>query len=174
LAYRPDLNIISLRGNVDTRLKKVLDPAGPYDAVVLAVAGLKRIGLARHISQRLPFDCMLPAPGQGAIAVQCRAGDESTLARLAQINHLPTQQAVLAERAFLAALGGGCSVPVGALGQVEDEFLSLQGVVADPNGHRLIRIAHHGPPTAAQLLGQTLARQALAQGAREILEGIRV
>ncbi|RME50729.1 MAG: hydroxymethylbilane synthase, partial [Caldilineae bacterium] len=146
LAHRPDLRILPLRGNVDTRLKKALDPAGPYDAILLAAAGLNRMGLARHGGQQIPFAVMLPAPGQGAIAVQCRAGDETTLRALAHLDHLPTRQAVLAERAFLAGLGGGCSVPVGALGAVNGQTLTLHGVVAGVQGKPLIRLREEGSP----------------------------
>ena len=174
LAYRPDLAISSLRGNVDTRIQKALNPTGPYDAIILAAAGLKRVGLDAHISQFIPLDLMLPAPGQGAIAVQCRAADEATLSKLAQLNHAPTYQAVLAERAFLAGLGGGCSLPVGALGQVNGETLEIQGVVADLDGRRLVRVVQHGAAIDAQAIGQVLAQQALIQGAREILEAVRV
>jgi len=172
LAQRPDLKIISLRGNVDTRIKKALDPHGPYDAVILAAAGLKRMGLTEHISEQLPFTVMLPAPGQGAIAVQCRTGDALTLKKLASLNDPPTQQAVLAERAFLAGLGGGCSIPVGALGQMDNDVLYLTALIANPTGQPFIRITDTGPATQPELIGQTLAEQALQQGAREILEAV--
>jgi hydroxymethylbilane synthase len=173
LAYRPDVNIIPLRGNVDTRVKKAMDADGPYDAIILAAAGLKRVGLAEHISQQLPFDLMLPAPGQGAIVAQCRANDEATLTKLAQLNHPASQQAVLAEREFLAALGSGCSIPVGALGQIHDETLTLQGIIAAPDGRQVIRVSHTGPATEAESAGRALAQRALAQGARDILEVAR-
>jgi hydroxymethylbilane synthase len=172
LAQRPDLNIISLRGNVDTRIKKALDPHGPYDAVILAAAGLKRVGLAEHITEQLSFEVMLPAPGQGAIAVQCRADDTATLEKLAELNDIPTQQAVLAERTFLAGLGGGCSIPVGALGKVDNNVLYVEGIIANPTGQPLIRVNHAGPATKPEQIGQTLAEQALQQGAREILEAV--
>jgi hydroxymethylbilane synthase len=172
LARRPDLNIISLRGNVDTRIKKAMDAHGPYDAIILAAAGLTRVGLTQYITQQLPFAVMLPAPGQGAIAVQCRADDSVTLKKLAALNHMPTQQAVTAERAFLAGLGGGCSIPVGALAQVDHDVLHLEGIIANPAGQPLLRITHTGPATEPQQIGQTLAKQALTQGAREILEAL--
>lgn len=174
LAYRPDLKVIPLRGNVDTRIRKALDANGPYDAIILAAAGLKRVGLADYISQQIPFELMLPAPGQGAIAVQCRADDAVTLAKLARLNHPATSQAVLAERAFLTALGGGCSIPVGALGQVADDAISLQGVIADPAGKQVIRVNDRGPAVEAEALGQAMAQRALVQGARDILEVARV
>jgi hydroxymethylbilane synthase len=174
LAQRPDLNIISLRGNVDTRIKKAMNSHGPYDAIILAAAGLKRVGLDEHITEQLPFDVMLPAPGQGAIAVQCRVDDSATLEKLATLNDIPTQQAVIAERAFLAGLGGGCSIPVGALGQVDHDVLHLEGLIANPAGHPFIRVTHTGPATKPEQIGLALAEQALAQGAQEILEAVHV
>jgi hydroxymethylbilane synthase len=174
LAYRPNLNVLSLRGNVDTRIKKALDPNGPYDAIVLASAGLQRMNLTEYISQQIPFTVMLPAPGQGAIAVQCRADDEPILHKLAPLNDLPTQQAVLAERAFLAELGGGCSVPVGALGEVEGDILTLTGVIANLTGKQILRVCHQGPATEAEGIGRALAQQALALGADAILEALDV
>ncbi len=169
LAHRPDLNIVSLRGNVDTRVKKALAPNGQYDAIVLAAAGLKRMELAAYITQYLPFAVMLPAPGQGAVAVQCRTNDAETLSILEKIHHPPTQQAVVAERAFLAGLGGGCSVPVGALATIAGGVMMLEGIVAAPAGSRLIRVTHHGAPTAAERIGGESAQLALTQGAADIL-----
>ena len=113
LLARPDLNVKSIRGNVGTRVNKVIN--GDYDAAVLAAAGLTRIGLDEHINEFLPFETMLPAPAQGALGVQCRAGDERVLGFLRAIDCLDVRTAVLAERTFLHALGGGCSTPVGAL-----------------------------------------------------------
>jgi hydroxymethylbilane synthase len=172
LACRPDLEILPLRGNVDTRLRKAMDPDGPYDVIILAVAGLSRMGLTEHISQRLPFEVMLPAPGQGAIAVQCRADDKTAMSKVARLNHLHTQQAVLAERTFLAELGGGCSLPVGVLGQVDGNTLTLQGVVVSLDGKRVIRVSQQGAATEAQTIGRELAQQALAQGAHTLLEAV--
>jgi len=165
LAYRPDLQTQSIRGNVDTRIRKVLK--GQYDAIILATAGLTRLGLEQHITQYLPLDLMLPAPGQGALGIQFRANDIRSRDLLAAIDHRPTHLAVTAERAFLAALGGGCSLPVGALASVEESTIQLQGVVAAPKGDRVLRVsAIHREP---QTLGESLARQALAEGARELL-----
>ncbi|MFQ5577340.1 MAG: hydroxymethylbilane synthase [Anaerolineae bacterium] len=169
LAHRPDLRILPLRGNVDTRLKKALDPAGPYNAIILAAAGLNRMRISDHGGQQIPFAVMLPAPGQGAVAVQCRAGDEPTLRCLARLDHLPTRQAVTAERAFLAGLGGGCSVPVGALGAVNGETLILHGVVASVDGTQVVRLREQGSPHEAEATGRRLAQRALAQGAAAIL-----
>jgi hydroxymethylbilane synthase len=165
LAYRADLQIRPIRGNVDTRLRKVNQ--GQYDAIVLAAAGLTRLGLQAHITQYLPFEIMLPAPGQGALAVQCRDGDARTLEYLRVLDHLPTRLAVTAERAFLAALGGGCSLPVGALAAVSGDEIDLRAVIAAPDGKGLLRL--HGAQRDPGLLGVNLAGEALAQGAGDIL-----
>jgi hydroxymethylbilane synthase len=165
LAQRSDLNIQPIRGNVDTRLRKVQE--GPYDVIVLASAGLARLGLHEHITTYLPFDEMLPAPGQGALAVQCRADDDETLQILHAIEHTPTRQAVLAERAFLDALGGGCSLPVGAYATLSEQTLTLRGVIASPDGTQCLTLTGQG--TDPVQLGQSLAQQALAQGAIAII-----
>lgn len=171
LARRPDLKIISLRGNVDTRVKKALNPDGEYDAIVLAAAGLNRMGLSAHISQILPFGVMLPAPGQGAVAVQCRVEDADTRRLLTEIHHPPTLAAVTAERAFLAGLGGGCSIPVGALATQSGDTLTVRGMVAAADGSRLIRVTHSGAAANAAQLGAELAEMALVKGAADILGG---
>ncbi len=165
LASRPDLTVRSLRGNVQTRLKKLED--GHYDAILLAQAGLARLGLEAHITQILPFEIMLPAPGQGALAVQCRQADQGTLKLLAGLEDPMTRAEVAAERCFLQALGGGCSLPVGALAEHRRGEIFMQGVVVSPNGKRLIRVTASGSDPAA--LGDALAREALAQGAAEVL-----
>jgi len=172
-ALRPDAQIISLRGNVETRLRKA--NGDEYDAVVLAAAGITRLGLAAHVTQWLPFDVMLPAPAQGALAAQCRADDQETLGLLQRIHHLPTWAAVTAERAFLAGLGGGCSAPVAAYAEPSSAAgcsgarLLLQGLVASLDGQKVVRVAGEGPLEAAEQLGQQLAEQALARGAAELL-----
>ena len=167
LSARPDLKIAELRGNVETRLRKALNHE--FDAIVLASAGLLRLGLESHITQWLPLEVMLPAPGQGALAVQCRADDDETLSRLQAIDDATTRQAVAAERAFLGALGGGCAVPVAAYAVVDDQLstVSLTGLVAAVDGTRGIRVAGEGSNPA--LLGERLAQEALAQGADEVL-----
>ncbi len=166
LAVRPDLRIRPLRGNVDTRVRKALE--GRYDAVVLAGAGLVRLGLTAHVSEWLPLEVMLPAPGQGALVVQCRADDAATLRLLAAIEHTPTRAATEAERAFLEALGGGCAVPVAAYAEaLPDGRLRLRGFVgaADGRGHWRGE-AVGGAPRA---LGAALAEKAVAEGARRWL-----
>ncbi len=163
LALRPDLEVRSLRGNVETRVAKV--QRGDYDAALLAAAGLERIGLEAHIAERLPLSAMLPAPGQGALAVQCRAGDEAVISMLRALEQREVRLAVEAERAFLGGLGGGCSAPVGAHAEVVDGQCTLQAVVAAPDGSRIIRVSGQGDDPAA--LGRRLARQALELGAEE-------
>lgn len=164
-AYRPDLRVEPLRGNVDTRIRRALE--GQFDAILLAGAGVTRLGLSEHISQWLPLEVMLPAPGQGALAVQCRSGDEQTLNYLAAIDDSQTRQAVLAERVFLAALGGGCSLPVGAYAVVQDGQIHLQGAAAAVDGSRLVRVQASGQDP--QAVGQQAAQMALAQGAGDFL-----
>ena len=167
LASRPDLVIKSLRGNVQTRLKKLED--GQYDAIVLAQAGLIRLGLETHISQVLPYETMMPAPGQGALAVQCRQGDRETLELLALLDDPVTRAEVEAERRFLEALGGGCSLPVGALAELRQGEIYMQAVVVSPDGKRAIRVTGSG--LEPDLLGAELAGEALEKGAGEVLSG---
>ncbi len=163
-AVRPDLQTTSLRGNVDTRVRKALE--GQYDAVLLAGAGLTRLGLEEHVRQWIPLEIILPAPGQGALAVQCRVDDESTLALLAALDHSSTRKSITAERAFLAGLGGGCAVPVAAYATANDG-IELRGLVASPDGKRVIRVAGTGED--ARSLGSAVAEAALQQGAGEVL-----
>ncbi|MGA2545411.1 MAG: hydroxymethylbilane synthase [Rectinemataceae bacterium] len=165
LSIRPDLALLPIRGNVDTRLRKAMD--GDYEAIVLAAAGLLRLGRGSAISSYLGFDEMLPAPGQGALAVQCRSGDEAALSLLAGIDHGPTRAFVAAERAFLKGLGGGCSAPIAALGRADGDGVDLEGLVAAKDGSRLVRVRGTGPDPEG--LGKRLADEALARGARELL-----
>lgn len=168
LAVRSDLRIESLRGNVDTRLRKALD--GQYDAIILAGAGLTRLGLDHHVTEWLSLDVMLPAPGQGALAIQCRAGDRATLSLLAALEDESTRKAVTAERAFLSGLGGGCSVPLAAYATVNSKqpaVILLTGLVISEDGKKRVKVISQG--TDALKLGTELARQAISQGANEIL-----
>ncbi len=169
LRIRPDLIIKSLRGNVDTRLKKAL--RGEYDAIILAGAGLIRLGLQNHVAEWLTFDQMLPAPGQGALAIQCRADDQKALELLARLEHRPTRLAVAAERAFLAGIGAGCSVPVAAYAEVDEGqgLIQLHARVIAEDGARMIQVQAEG--SEAQDLGTRLAEMALEQGAGELLTG---
>ena len=157
-----------VRGNVGTRLRKL--DAGDYDLLVLAVAGLERLGLADRISMPLDADVCLPAPGQGIVAVEARAGDSDTGAALAAIDDAATRAAFTAERAVVAALGGGCQVPIGALAEGDGNRLRLRAMVASLDGsQRLCREAAR-PAEAAQALGTAVARDLLAAGAGPILE----
>ena len=165
LALRPDLRVEPIRGNVETRLRKVDE--GRFDAAVLAAAGLLRLGLRDRITEWLSFEVMLPAPGQGALGVQCREDDTRLVELLAQVDSAETRQAVEAERAFLEALGGGCSAPVGAYGRVEGGRLVLDGVVGSLDGTRILRLHGVGDPPKA--LGRRLAEQAIREGAQELL-----
>jgi len=176
LALRPDLRTEPLRGNVDTRVRKALN--GQYDAIILAGAGLTRLGLEEHVTEWLALQVMLPAPGQGALAVQCRADDHETLSLLAALEDPSTRKAVTAERAFLSGLGGGCAVPVAAYATVESAVMSLPrdqrpkvikltGLVISDDGKKAIQVSRTG--FDAQLLGIELAHRAIAQGAQEIL-----
>jgi hydroxymethylbilane synthase len=171
LAQRPDLRVRDLRGNVDTRLRKLR--SGQYDAVVLAAAGLVRLGHADEIDQYLPPNLMLPAVGQGALCVEIRANDSATRSLLAPLDHEPTHQATSAERAFLHRLEGGCQVPVAAYGQVHDSELQLWGLAASLDGKQLVKDEIRGPATSAVRLGSELAERVLAGGGQAILEEIR-
>lgn len=167
LAMRPDLTIADIRGNVDTRLRKL--DAGDYDAIVLAAAGLERMGLGARASHAFTPDEMLPSPGQGALAVECRSRDDHVRAQLALLDDAPTRAAVTAERAFLRGLGGGCTLPIGALAVTDGAQLRLRGMVAAPDGRRRECDAIDGPATDADRLGVTLAERVLAMGVAEML-----
>lgn len=172
LGKRPDLKILDIRGNVDTRIRKALTAEGDYDAIVLAYAGLERLERTGVITQVLDFDTMLPAPGQGAIAVQTR-DDSLLLQLLVPIHDLQTALAVTAERAFLAGLGGGCSVPVAAYARQDGQNLLLRGRVCSLDGTQMVEVSAladgQGMDSAHQL-GMTLAQTALQKGARALME----
>lgn len=165
LSARPDVRTVSLRGNVDTRLRKAME--GQYDAIILAGAGLTRLGLENYVTEWLSLDDMLPAPGQGALAVQCRANDATTLKLLGALEDDATRKAVTAERAFLSGLCSGCSVPVAAYAKIEDQNIVLKGLVISEDGRMAVQVNRTG--TDAQTLGNELAQRAIAQGANEIL-----
>ena len=167
-ALRPDVRLLELRGNVPTRVKKALAADGPYDAIVLAAAGLDRLGLGPAISERFSPDRLLPAPGQGAIALQC--GTSDPVRKLAAaVNHQATWAAVTAERAFLAGLEGGCAAPVAAYARLDAGTLILHGLVASTDGKRVLRFEAKGEPAGAVQLGRQLAERALAAGAAELM-----
>ena len=165
LAIRPDLRVKSIRGNVDTRIAKLL--AGDYDAILLATAGVHRLGLTDFVAEEFPVEIMLPAPGQGALAVQCRRNDSVARSYLSKLDDMVTRQAVNAERSFLAALGGGCSLPVGANATVKNGTITLHTLVIAPDGSEKIQLSSRGKK--AKELGNKLAAEALSKGAAEVL-----
>jgi hydroxymethylbilane synthase len=171
LAARPDLTLVSLRGNVDTRVRRALE--GAYDAILIAAAGVLRLGLGDTISEYLPLDVVLPAPGQGALAVQCRADDVLTRGLLAALDEPDVRAAADAERAFLEGLGGGCAAPIAAHGAVGRRqgtpWLELRGLVASLDGRQAVRVATAGPATRARELGLRLALDACERGAAGLL-----
>ncbi|MGH9658581.1 MAG: hydroxymethylbilane synthase, partial [Bryobacteraceae bacterium] len=160
---RPDLVVEPVRGNVDTRLRKLDE--GQYDAILLAAAGLKRLGFAARIVETLAPAAMCPAVGQGALAIEARTGFTAAAA----LDHAPTRAAVTAERAMLLGLGGGCMVPIGAHGVVENGRLRLDGMVIAPDGTRSVRDAVEGAASEAERLGRALAAKLLERGAGELL-----
>ncbi len=166
-ALRPDLVLQDLRGNVDTRIRKLRE--GVCEAVLLAVAGLERLGRRDEVTEILEPDVFLPAPGQGAIALECRQDDGPVAAAVAPLDHAPTARAVAAERALLAGLQGGCNVPLGAYAAEDGGALRLTAFVARPDGSGLMRgQARDADPLRA---GAALAEQLLARGARELMRG---
>lgn len=172
LALRPDLEIRFIRGNVGTRVRKAAGGEDGYHATLLASAGLTRLGMEEVISDWLPLDVMLPAPGQAALAVQCRTGDEETLSLLAAIDDEAARRTTTAERHFLQALGGGCSAPIAAYGSLldEDGTLLLRGLIASPDGQEVIRVSVQGEDPLA--LAEELAQMARELGAQRILEAV--
>jgi len=169
-AIRPDIKIKDIRGNVETRLKKLDDPAQGYTAIVLAQAGLNRLNYQLDYAHTIPFGTMLPAPGQGALGIQGRLADAEVSRFLQPLDHRPTRSAVMAERSFLAGLGGGCSIPVASLGQIDGRDLTLMGLVAQPDGQQVIHVKATGSIDEPLQLGQRLAQDALAQGAEALLD----
>jgi hydroxymethylbilane synthase len=167
LALRPDLEVVGIRGNVDTRLSKVKEAA--YDAVVLAAAGLDRLGRRDAITEILSPETMLPAAGQGALAVELRADDEATHTLVAPVNHTPSWAAAGAERAFMARLGAGCHVPAAAYAVVDEHDIRLRALVADMDGEKIIRGERQGEIGEAELLGRRIAEELLDRGAGELL-----
>ncbi len=169
-AWRPDLTIIDLRGNVNTRLSKLDE--GQYDAIILAAAGLLRLGFKDRISAYLNTTISLPAVGQGAVGIECRTDDARINTLLAKINHPQTQTCVLAERAMNLRLEGGCQVPIAGYAQLDGDTLLMRGLVGQPDGRKIIRGNISGPVEQAVKLGTALADDLLKQGAKEILAAI--
>jgi hydroxymethylbilane synthase len=171
LAARPDLRIEALRGNVDTRLRRL--DTGEMDAIVLACAGLIRLGLESRITARLDPKTSLPAVAQGVIGIECRGDDARTLGLVAVLNHQATRIAMDAERAFAHRLGGSCQSPIAAHAELEGKFLILDGMVAEPDGSRLLRDTLSGSVDDPAAVGGLLAERILAAGAGPLLERLR-
>jgi hydroxymethylbilane synthase len=170
-ALRPDLSLEPLRGNVDTRLRKLEE--GRYDAVVLAAAGLRRLGLGNRIQETLPPEVMLPAIAQGALGIEIREDDRTSRELLAPLHDRATAACVGAERAFLRRLGGGCQVPIAGHATLAGDRLCLRGLVAWPDGHALVRGERTGGATEAEAIGHALAEELLRRGADRILKALQ-
>ncbi len=162
-ALRPDVIVKDLRGNVDTRIRKLDE--GQYDAVILASAGLLRLGLGKRISARIPVSVMLPAVGQGAIAIETNSDNELACESTSRLDHRETRIACLAERAFLRGLGGGCQLPIAAHATIDRDLLMLDGLVAQPDGSKIWRDHSSGPADQAEAIGSALATLLMDRGA---------
>lgn len=171
LHARPDLQILDIRGNVDTRLRHLDE--GKYDAIVLAAAGLNRLGFESRIRQVIPKRWMLPAIGQGALGLETRAADANTRAAVAKLDDPATHASVVAERALLATLRGGCLAPIGAWGRVADNRLQLDAVVLDPDGVNRLATRQTGSPEEAEDVGRRAANELLEQGAGQLIAASR-
>jgi len=169
LHLRPDLKIAMIRGNVDTRLRKLRAEGGEYDAIVLARAGLVRLGLDREITQVLSDHEMLPAPGQGALGIECRAQDPELLGMLQRLHDRSSAAEVSAERVFLHKLGAGCNTPVAARATVLGENIAFVGRCLSPDGARVIEVEGKGTADGAEALGSEMAHQALSRGFRDLM-----
>jgi hydroxymethylbilane synthase len=170
LALRPDLRVTEIRGNVDTRLRKLQE--GQYDSIILACAGLHRLGLREKISSPLDLAQMLPAPGQGALAIEVRADDVQALQVTKALNHVPTALAVSAERQFLHHMGGGCNVPVAVYARMSQDQIAIDALVASPDGRSILRDSARQRPDLAEETAVVLAERMLARGGRTILENL--
>jgi hydroxymethylbilane synthase len=166
----PHLTFKDVRGNVNTRLAKL--DAGEYDAIILAVAGLTRLGMSDRVHQIIPAEISLHAVGQGALGIECRADDAEVIELLQVLGHPPTRDRCLAERAFLRELEGGCQVPIGVNTKIEGEILTLTGIVASLDGQKLVKDTITGKPSNAEQLGSELATRLRSAGAGEILAEI--
>jgi hydroxymethylbilane synthase len=171
LNARPELRMQDIRGNVDTRLRQLRE--GSYDAIVLAEAGLQRLGLTEHVRQVLPLELALPAVGQGALGLETRADDQAVREAIVPLDHPITHAAVVAERAMLAALRGGCLAPVAALARRTNLELTLVGRVLSPDGSRKLEATASAAPQEAEALGRRVAEALLAQGAAELIDAAR-
>jgi hydroxymethylbilane synthase len=167
LSLRPDLKVCNIRGNIDTRLRKVSD--GEFDGIIVAAAAMIRLGLEDKITEYLPVEHFVPAVGQGTLAIEIRSADKQIAAVVSQINDKPTWQAITAERTFLQALGGGCRAPIAALGTVSGQTLKLIGMVAGPAGTQILRAVEKGAASAHEQIGKNLARKMIELGASSLI-----
>jgi hydroxymethylbilane synthase len=167
-AMRPDLEIFPLRGNVDTRLRKL--ESGEYDAIILAAAGVHRLGLDQHVRSRISADVMCPAVGQGALAIETRSDDHSTRSLLVFLDDADTRRSIECERALLGALGGGCQVPIGAYAEKREGQLHLRAMVGRPDGSEVLR--EHASGNDPEKLGRETAQSLLRRGAEKILSDV--
>lgn len=167
LHHRPDIIIKSLRGNVPTRLKKLDN--GDYDAIILALSGLKRLGLAQRATEIFPFDILLPAASQGAIGIECLAENAPLIDALSALSDKHSSACITAERAMVATLNGNCTSPIGALAMIDHNIMSLTGCVADQQGRQVLKVTESSTMDMALTLGQSVAKALLAKGAKELL-----
>jgi hydroxymethylbilane synthase len=169
LASFPSFEVVDLRGNVDTRLRKVAD--GEVDAAVLAAAGLERLGVEAPYARHLPLEVMVPAPGQGCLALQTRNDDDQVISSVGQLDDPASRRALSTERSIVWRLGGGCALPLGAFAEVEGDAITCTAVIAEPGGDRIIRVEHGG--SSPEDVAGAVTRDLIAQGAEEILEEVR-
>jgi hydroxymethylbilane synthase len=167
-AYRSDLQSCPIRGNIDTRLRKVA--SGEFDGTILAAAGLLRLGCEEMITEYLTLDYFLPSAGQGALAIEARQNEDNIVDMVSPVNHLPTWQSITAERAFLEALGAGCRAPVAVLGTVDNGTIKLEGMVASPDGHEVKRASAIDSISSPRELGTRLAQELLEMGAAKLIK----
>ncbi|MFC2017283.1 hydroxymethylbilane synthase [Chloroflexota bacterium] len=169
--FRPDLEVCSIRGNVDTRVYKVY--SGEVDGIIVAAAAMLRLGWEDRITEYLPLQYFLPAVGQGALVAEARLNDKEMVELVSPINHLPTWQSIMAERAFLRAMGGVCRAPIAAFGTVNNSTLKLEGMIASPNGRRMLRASEEGSTASPEEVGAWLAEKMLAMGASGFIAEVR-
>lgn len=169
--FRDDLKILDLRGNLDTRIKKL--QLGEFDAIVVAYAGVKRLGFSKLITQKIPYSICLPAVGQGAIAIEIRCDDYKIRKLISALNDYPTYQSILAERSLLSYLEGGCQIPIGAFAKVENDRISLSAIIASLDGQQIIRKKDKGSIEKPEELGERVGEYLFKNGGEKILEEIR-
>lgn len=172
LSLRPDLQVKPLRGNVDTRLHRLDE--NKYDAIILAAAGIRRLGFQNRITEFFPTTKFLPAAGQGALAIEARLDDRNTLEMVKPLNHVATQHCISAERALNQSLDGGCQVPIAAYADLDNDQLTLRGLVGSPDGKLILRAHASGKAADAAIIGMKVAADLLAQGAGEILRATKI